>query len=135
MTKTAHRSTPTLIPTRDGTRSWRPSSSPSHKQPSPPLVAGVSANNDQFGQAISIDGNFALVGAPKPIGAPNPGKAYIFEFSSGTWSLAGRATVSSRIMSSISRGGKQVRLGKLFLRIAESVLEARERWCMGDLLG
>ena len=47
------------------------------------LVASNRAANDKFGQAVSIHGNYAIVGSP--FHNNNQGMVYVFELSGGTW--------------------------------------------------
>lgn len=53
------------------------------------LVASDGSPNDQFGLAIDLDGNRALIGAPneipKTIQAPEIGAVYVFERTGETW--------------------------------------------------
>lgn len=47
------------------------------------LVATAAADGDMFGQAVAIDGDRALVGAP--LAANRVGSAYVFERNGGMW--------------------------------------------------
>jgi hypothetical protein len=53
------------------------------------LVASDTANDDQFGSAVSISGDTVMVGANGPdqfgSGVPAPGAAYLFTRSGATW--------------------------------------------------
>ncbi|MEL6670083.1 MAG: FG-GAP repeat protein, partial [Bacteroidota bacterium] len=64
------------------------------------LVAGDRENEDLFGSAVSIDGNYAIVGSPQDDEDPNgnsfisnSGAAYIFERqSNGSWTQVQKIT-------------------------------------------
>ena len=47
-----------------------------------PNAYGTSAN-DQFGYSVSVDGNYAIIGAPyeDDAGGTNSGKAYVYQLS------------------------------------------------------
>ncbi|MCI0388648.1 MAG: hypothetical protein MOB07_07755 [Acidobacteria bacterium] len=53
------------------------------------LTANIAYSNDQFGSAVAINGDTAIIGAPqaKPFGTFDQGKAYIFVRTGGVWSL------------------------------------------------
>jgi hypothetical protein len=56
------------------------------------LVASDGAQNDQFGAAVAVDGDTAVVGA---IGADsNTGAAYVFTLSGESWELTGKLVSS-----------------------------------------
>jgi hypothetical protein len=57
------------------------------------LTASDGASNDQFGRAVSISGNTALVGARFHA---NSGAAYVFTSSGGTWTQQAELTASDR---------------------------------------
>ena len=50
-----------------------------------PNAYGTSAN-DQFGYSVSVDGNYAIIGAPyeDDSGGTDSGKAYIFDATTGS---------------------------------------------------
>jgi hypothetical protein len=50
-------------------------------QPLPKLVAIDGAMGDEFGYSVAVDGNYAIVGAPRNDGdGVDTGSAYIFKF-------------------------------------------------------
>ena len=51
------------------------------------------AKMDTFGEGVAICGDTALIGAPSPSGT-NPGAAYVFVRSGGTWSQESKLTAS-----------------------------------------
>lgn len=52
-----------------------------------PVAASDAASNDNFGYSVSMDGNYAIVGAPyKKVGNnADQGKAYIFYYNGSVW--------------------------------------------------
>ncbi len=55
-------------------------------QPTSKLVGNDTAANDHFGAAVSVDGNYAIVGASQnDDGGSDSGSAYIYENIAGTW--------------------------------------------------
>lgn len=58
------------------------------------LTAADGAALDNFGWSVAIDGDTALIGAPYADegGNSDQGAAYVFEFSGGSWTSAGRLT-------------------------------------------
>jgi uncharacterized protein (TIGR03437 family) len=53
------------------------------------LTANIARPNDQFGSAVAISADTAIIGAPQadPFGTFDQGEAFIFVRSSGVWSL------------------------------------------------
>ena len=46
------------------------------------------ANNDQFGQKVSISGDYAIIGSQQDVGGNSEqGNCYVFKMSGGSWSL------------------------------------------------
>ncbi len=60
------------------------------------LLASDAAAGDAFGTDVSVDGSYAVVGAPSNIGVPgkHSGAAYIFGKVNGTWTQRARLTHS-----------------------------------------
>lgn len=59
------------------------------------LVADDPADVDQFGRAVALDGDTAVVGAPRrDTAGDNAGAVYVFTRSSGAWSLEAELTAS-----------------------------------------
>jgi len=59
------------------------------------LTAGDAAAYDSFGEAVSISGDTAVIGAPRDDdGGSNSGSAYIFTRSGSTWSQQAKLTAS-----------------------------------------
>jgi hypothetical protein len=60
------------------------------------LTAGDAQARDQFGVAISLDGDTAIIGAngEDPSGISGAGSAYVFTRSGGTWSQEAKLTAS-----------------------------------------
>lgn len=60
------------------------------------LVASDGAASDKFGEAVSIDGNYAIIGANSDdIGSNvNQGSAYIFQISGSSWSQQAKLVAS-----------------------------------------
>lgn len=55
-------------------------------QPSSKLLGNDTAASDQFGSAVSVDGNYAIVGSSlNDDGGSEAGSAYIYENIAGTW--------------------------------------------------
>ena len=54
------------------------------------------ADDDYFGNSVSIDGNYAIVGANNKtiLGNSHQGKAYIFHYDGGSWVQQGQLTAS-----------------------------------------
>jgi len=53
------------------------------------------AEHDNFGRAVALDGDTALVGAPGSVsGDPRPGAVYVFRFDGFTWVEEARLTAS-----------------------------------------
>jgi choice-of-anchor B domain-containing protein len=54
------------------------------------------AKGDRFGAAISLAGDWALIGAPGPAGGPGvkPGQAFVFRRAAAGWTEAGHLTVA-----------------------------------------
>lgn len=59
------------------------------------LIASDAANGHRFGEAVAIDGNYALVGAPEK---DKIGSAYIFELSGSTWGETAILNASDRAL-------------------------------------
>jgi hypothetical protein len=79
------------------------------------LNAGDGAPGDNFGSAVSISGNRALVGAPAE-SSTDPGSAYIFDYFAGNWSHTAKFTAddgaaSDRFGVSVSLSGGRALVG------------------------
>ncbi|MEE9129904.1 MAG: FG-GAP repeat protein [Phycisphaerales bacterium] len=63
------------------------------------LTASDAASNDEFGRSVAIDSNVVLIGAPRDdLGSQiNAGSAYIFRYSSGSWSEKDKITASDGV--------------------------------------
>ncbi len=89
------------------------------------LVASDGAPNDEFGHAVSISGNYAIIGAPKD-GASTTGSAYLFRRVSGSWAQQARIEAADqqtgdRFGSSVSIYGGTALIGA---RFEDGVLDA-----------
>jgi hypothetical protein len=62
------------------------------------IIASDSASQDRFGESVSIDGAYAIVGAvyEDPGGITNAGSAYIFKRDGTTWSEIKKIQASDR---------------------------------------
>lgn len=84
------------------------------------LTALDKASGDLFGTAVSVDGNYAVIGAPGPSSNSTiPGAAYVFFRSGVTWSQQQKLTASDGIVGnefggSVSISGDTVVVGSSF---------------------
>lgn len=60
------------------------------------LIAFDAFNNDQFGTAVAIDGDVAVVGAPLNHPTDDRGAAYVFTRTASVWTLAAKLTASDQ---------------------------------------
>ncbi|MGB5323880.1 MAG: LamG-like jellyroll fold domain-containing protein, partial [Pseudomonadales bacterium] len=72
---------------------------------------------EQFGESVAIDGDVAAVGAPYFDNGTNPGSAYIFQRSGGSWNVGTRIVEQGsfngdRFGASVSVEGNTVMLGR-----------------------
>ncbi|MCB0517665.1 MAG: hypothetical protein H6577_00750 [Lewinellaceae bacterium] len=82
------------------------------------LTASNAASGDQFGNSVSLDGKFAVVGAPGPTFSPNNtnGKAYVYQYLNGSWVqlailTASDGAVADMFGASVSISGDLVIVG------------------------
>jgi len=61
---------------------------------------------DHFGWSVDVSGNLAIVGAPTTLSVGTPGRAYIYHFSEGAWTL--EATLTSGYPNSYDLFGHSV---------------------------
>jgi uncharacterized lipoprotein NlpE involved in copper resistance len=63
------------------------------------VIAGNGAKNDQFGKAVAVSGNIALVAAPNVAVGNNSGQGvvYVFTFSDGIWSQTAKFTANDGV--------------------------------------
>lgn len=72
------------------------------------LVGSDSVNLDNFGSAVSLDGDTLVVGAPLQAGGASTGKAYVFTRSGGVWTEV--AQIQPGDLSPGDDFGSQIRL-------------------------
>lgn len=80
------------------------------------LVIGAGGINDRFGNAISMNGSRAVIGAPNLSGSAANGSAYIFDFDGTNWNLSATlsaqdGTAGDRFGSAVSLDGDRVLIG------------------------
>jgi|TARA_B110000285_G_scaffold19817_1_gene19250 hypothetical protein len=85
------------------------------------LVASDATFADSFGRSVSIDGNYAIIGAYRedPSNVSNAGSAYIFARSGSSWSQQAKLTASDKAANdsfgdSVSISGGWVIVGASF---------------------
>lgn len=65
------------------------------------LVPGDLTAYDGFGSAVALEGDTAVIGAPKisgnPSGLQSPGAAYVYLFSNGSWSQQAKLTADDGV--------------------------------------
>ena len=90
-----------------------------YSQPETKLIAGDGEGGDSFGQSVSIDGNFAVVGAYQDNDrGGQAGAAYIFKRTGGIWTEVYKLTASDgderdRFGASVAISGDYIVIGAI----------------------